>query len=345
MIDIIKNNIETSLAEFPQKIDKLYSLNKISPLLFESIAEYIRRPGKRIRPLLFVIGYLGFAKKQAAGLYTSALAIELLHDFMLIHDDIIDKSDTRRGRPSMHKMLNNYLKKYKDLKFNGQDLSIVIGDVIYAIAVKTFLSVKENMARKEKALNKFIEAAMFTGAGEFIELINGLKLIEKITKEDIFKIYDYKTAYYTFSMPLVAGAILGGAKPAQIKKLYAFGVCLGRAFQIKDDILGIFASEKKIGKSVLCDLQESKKTLLIWQAYNSANVETKTIIKNILSKKKVTKPDLLTMRKIITETRARDYAKKEVESLIKKAETIISSSKIKDKYKKILISYPQQLLK
>ena len=114
---------------------------------------------------MFVVGYLGFAKKPARNLYASALAIELLHDFMLVHDDIIDKSDTRRGKPSLHQVLNHYLKDPPEaIKFNGQDLAIVLGDIVYALAIHAFLSIKENPQRKDQALRKLIEATVYTAS-------------------------------------------------------------------------------------------------------------------------------------------------------------------------------------
>ena len=344
MYNRIKNKIDRELKKFATNINNLYSLSSISPLLSKCIKDFMLREGKRIRPILFVTGYLGFAKRPAPGLYTSALSIELLHDFMLIHDDIIDKSDKRRGKPSMHRMLDNYLFGYKDIKFNGIDLSLVVGDVMYAIAIKTFLSIKEDMCRKEKALNKFIEAAIYTGSGEFIELFSGVKNIDKITKQDIYKIYDYKTAHYTFSAPLSIGAVLAGAPENQIDKLCQSGIYLGRAFQIKDDILGLFASERKIGKSTLSDLQEAKRTILIWYAYNNSNKKAKLLIKRLLSKKKVNKLDLLRMREIIKQSGALKFAKKEISHLRKKAEDLINSSKIQENYKDSLLRYPEELL-
>ena len=244
------------------KLDELYSLSRISPLLFKTIKDYILRKGKRVRPTLFIIGYLGFKKNPAPGLYASALSLELLHDFLLAHDDIIDKSDVRRGKPSMHRVLSDYLRKYKNIKFGGEDLTIAAADIMYAMAIHTFLFIKENRQRKEKALRKLIEAAIDTGSGEFAELLYGIKDIKNLNKQDIYRIYDLKTAYYTFSCPLSAGAILAGAKKQQTDLLYNYGIYLGRAFQIKDDILGIFGNENKIGKSTLTDLREGKKTLL-----------------------------------------------------------------------------------
>ncbi|MBN3038545.1 MAG: polyprenyl synthetase family protein [Candidatus Omnitrophica bacterium] len=340
----IKNIIDKSLKNYIRYLDNRYSLSKISPVLFRHIAEFITRDGKRVRPTLLVAGYLGFAKKKAPNLYKTALSIELLHDFMLVHDDIIDKSDTRRGKPSMHKMLGNYLKRFKNIKFSGQDLAIVSGDVMYAMAIDTFLSIKENMQRKEKALKQFIQAAVFTGMGEFIELIGGTKDIAKITKEDINKIYDYKTAHYTFACPLSTGAILAGARQKQTGILYKYGIYLGRAFQIKDDIIGLFGKEKKIGKSNLTDLQEAKKTLLIWYAFKNSGKKTRQKIRKILGKNNVNKKDLLEIRGIIVESGALDFARKEVSVLIKKAKAALKASDIHPKQKAFLEQYSQKLL-
>ncbi len=344
MLNEIRKKIEKELIKFIRRVDKLYCFKGLSPLLSKSIKEFTLRKGKRVRPVLFVIGYLGFCRKAAPHLYTSAISLELFHDFMLVHDDIIDKSDTRRGRPSMHAMLNSHLKRFRNIKFNGQDLTIVIGDVMYALGILAFLSIKENMERKEKALKKFIEAAVYTGSGEFIELLYGIKGIENITKSDILKIYDYKTAYYSFAIPLVTGAILAGAKDNQIKKLYEYGIFMGRAFQIKDDIIGMFGSEKKIGKPLLTDLQESKKTLMIWYGFRNSNAKDKSVIKIILSKEKVTRDDLLKMREIIISSGALKFAKNEISLLIKKAQRLISQSKMNLKYKTILNEYFKQLL-
>jgi len=344
MYEKMKNKVDKELKRFINNIDKTYSLNRISPLLSKCIRDFILRDGKRIRPILFVAGYLGFAKKAAPGLYTSALSIELLHDFMLVHDDIIDKSDTRRGKPSMHKMFNIYLSRYKKIKFNGIDLGIITGDIMYAIAIKAFLSIKENMDRKEKALKKFIEAAIYTGSGEFIELLGGINHINKITKEDIYRIYDYKTARYTFSTPLETGAILAGADIKQTNKLSNFGVCLGRAFQIKDDILGIFGDEKKIGKSTLSDLQEAKKTLLIWYAYRNAERDNKKLIEKIFTKGRVNRTDLTTIRRIIRQSGALTQAKNEIRLLLNEAQKLLSSSSIGHKSKMFLMNYAKKIL-
>ncbi len=340
----IKNRLDSELGNLINSMDKTYSLGEISPLLIKSIKEFVLRDGKRIRPLLFIIGYLGFSKKAAYGLYKSALSMELLHDFMLIHDDIIDKSATRRGKPSMHALLNNYLKGLSRLKFNGEDLAIVLGDVIYAIAINAFLSIKEDPGRKEKALKKFLEAAMYTGTGEFIELLCGAKGLGRIKKEEIYRVYDFKTAYYSFASPLSIGAILAGAKENQVDNIFKYGVCLGRAFQIKDDIISMFDTEEKTGKPSLTDLQEGKKTLLAWYAWQNSSAKEQSIIKKVFAKRLVNKKDLFTMRKIIRDSGALDSTKKEIKTLAKEAQNYNGASGIKPKYRGLLDKYCSQIL-
>ena len=341
----MKIRIEKELVSYVKTVDKLYSLNNLSPILFKNIKEFICRPGKRVRPILFCIGYLGFSKITPSGLYRSALSLELLHDFMLVHDDIIDKSDMRRGAPSMHELLNRYLNSNKKAKFNGEDLTIVIGDVMYAMGLDAFLSVKEDLKRKEAALRKLISAALYTGSGEFIELLLGIKPIQKVTQEDIYKIYDYKTANYTFASPLTMGSTLAGAENNQTEKLFSYGLLLGRAFQIKDDIIGTFGEEREIGKSNLTDIKEAKRTLLIWYAFNHAGKNDKLTIKRIMEDKSSNNTELLKMRKIIVESGALTYAENQIKYLFSKANMKLHGLTMDTRYKEALHNFSQEILK
>ncbi|MFA5144516.1 MAG: polyprenyl synthetase family protein [Candidatus Omnitrophota bacterium] len=344
MISRIKNRIERELACYIRDVDKTYSLSNISPVLYDSIKNFLSRKGKRVRPTLFVAGYLGFTRKPARGLYRSAISLELLHDFLLVHDDIIDRSATRRGQPSMHEMLNKYLVKYKNIKFTGEDLTIVIGDVMYALALEAFLSIKEPWLRKEASLRKLIQAALYTGSGEFVELLYGARNIDTVTKADIYKIYDLKTANYTFASPLSMGALLAGAEKKQIDILFNLGIYLGRAFQIKDDCLGLFGKERNTGKSGLTDLKEAKKTILIWYAYNKSSEKDKLTIKRIFAKNKIDKNDLLITQRIVSASGALEYAEREINALTKKADYLAARSKMRLPYKSAIIDYSKEML-
>ncbi|MBU1999235.1 MAG: polyprenyl synthetase family protein [Candidatus Omnitrophota bacterium] len=340
----IKKRIEEELPKYIENTNKQFGFNKASPLLFRGLKNFALGAGKRIRPTLFIIGYLGYAKKTPPGLYQSALALELLHDFLLIHDDIIDKSDTRRGQSSLHKYFDNNLKSYGNIKFSGTDLAIVAADIMYALSINAFMGIRENHERKEAALRKFISSAIYTGTGEFIELIYGTNKLRNISLEDIYKIYDLKTARYTFASPLSIGATLGGAGQKEIDLLFTYGLYIGRAFQIKDDIIGTFSKESAIGKSNLTDLREAKKTILIWHAYNNSDVKTKSEIEKILSKINAGKTELIRMRKILTDSGSLDYAQRQINLSLAKAKSFLSRSKISQRCKKALSGYCHKIL-
>ncbi len=344
MLCKIKNRIDQELINFSRRIVTDKRLRSAPPLLLRQVKEFILAKGKRLRPVLFVLAYMGYTKKAARGLYTSALSLELLHDFLLIHDDIIDKSDMRRGKPSMHRRLSRLLPRHRRLKFNGEDMAIVIGDVVYAISMYAFLSIKEDPIQKEKALKRFIEAAIYTGSGEVLELLSGIKRMEDMTRRDIYNIYDFKTSYYSFASPLSGGAILAGANKREAEQMVKCGISLGRAFQIKDDILGMFGEIKDTGKSPLTDLKEAKKTILIWHAYHAASSTDRRLIKRIFVKRDVKRADLLKVRKIVIKSGSLDYAEREVRRLTRKSLQIIKNSCMRTNYKNALVTYIQELL-
>lgn len=344
MLKHLKNRVNEELISLLSETEKNYKLSAFSPVLFHSIKNFILREGKRLRPLLFLLGYLGFSHRRPPGLYRSAAAIEILHSFFLVHDDIIDRALLRRGKPSMHQLFNRHLKKYKKTKFTGEDLAIVTGDIIYALALAAFLAIKENPRRKEDALRRFIEAAFYTACGEFADTFSSIKDVRETTLKDIYRIYDYKTAVYSFVCPLTTGAVLGGASSADIHQLAQYGISIGRAFQIRDDILGIFGSAGQTGKSSLTDLQEAKRTILIWHAYNHSLPKEQGLINDVLSKNKVRQSDLTAMQEIIRAAQSRDYAEKEIARLLQCSTDVLSSVKMKQRYKDILIKYSGELL-
>ena len=152
MIDILKANIDRSLATFMDRVKKDYKFHLVNPILYESIREFSLRKGKRIRPLLLILSYMGYSDKNkriSSSLYRASTCIELLHNFMLIHDDIIDRSSLRRGKPTLHKLLGKTVKA-TDREKLGYDLGIIAGDIVYALAIDAFLSIKEDPERKER---------------------------------------------------------------------------------------------------------------------------------------------------------------------------------------------------
>ena len=338
MIEQIRKNIDKSLASFLNKVKKDYKLHLVSPLLFESIREFTLRKGKRLRPLLLILTYKGYApasQKISRKLYNASTCMEFLHNFMLIHDDIIDRSDLRRGKPTMHKILEGTVQT-RDPDKLGIDLGIITGDIVYALAIDAFLSINEPSERKERALKYFIQTAAFTAMGEFIDTVSGVKSVKDVDEREVFLNYTLKTARYTFDCPMVTGAILAGAQDREIKKISRFGILIGQAFQVQDDIIGIFETEATIGKSILTDLTESKKTLLVTHAFSVLQGKAKKEFLNIFAKKTKTLKDLETVKKIFVKTKSLDYALEAVHARLNESQKILNSLEMNEEYRSLL---------
>ncbi|MDD5070140.1 MAG: polyprenyl synthetase family protein [Candidatus Omnitrophica bacterium] len=331
MYQQIKTKLDQELESFVNQIEKKYSLNKISLILSETLREFLLSGGKRLRPFLLITAFNGFSKKQVPGLYKTALASELLHNFILIHDDIIDNSDLRRQKPSIHEIFRKKISAYKNPRFNEKDLALLAGDILYALAIRTFHSIKVDCRLKQKALLRFTKAGVNTGYGEFKELFWSLETIDKISEKDIYAVYDNKTSLYSFSAPLTSGAILAGAKKGQIDLLHKLGLLLGRAFQIENDIKGLFDKTPGREKNPSDDLMGSKKTLLICKAYKESKTKNKKLIEKTLRKKRIDLTDLFRIQNIVRQTGSLDYAQKKIKDLINDSLGLIDKSGLRNK--------------
>jgi geranylgeranyl diphosphate synthase type I len=261
---------------------------------------------------------------------------------MLIHDDVIDNSSLRRGKPTLHKMFDHKLLLPDKAKI-GKDLAIVAGDILFALAIASLTSVKEDCRRKEETLKKLAETAAYTGAGEFIDIVSGHQDIDDLTEDRIFLNYTLKTARYTFECPLLMGAILAGAPAAQQKELSQLGLAAGQAFQIYDDMLDLFAAQDVIGKPVLTDLNESKKTLLVFKAYSNLRGKPRARLRRILEKNTKTLADLDALRRLIISSGSYTFCLEMMEKLQKKAVRLCEKLKMKEAHRKALGSIIEKL--
>lgn len=338
MLDKLRRKIDTSLATFLAHVKKDYKLHLVDPILYNSIREFSLREGKRIRPMLLILSYLGYSKqdkKIPPSLYNAATCIEFLHNFMLIHDDIIDCSNLRRGKPTMHRLLNRTIPCAAPDKL-GTDLAIIAGDIVYALAIDAFLSIKEDPRRKERALHYFIQTAAFTAMGEFIDTVHGVDTLDHVKEKDVFLNYSLKTARYTFDCPLVTGAILAGAPEKDIKKLARFGLLIGQAFQIQDDIIGVYETEEAIGKSILSDLDEKKKTLLIVHAYAHLKGKNRRTFLQIFNRSKKRIKDLKIIQEILIHSHSLSYALNCVKIRATEADGILKKLHLRDEYRTLI---------
>lgn len=338
MIDTLRKNIDASMAAFLKQVRTEYRLHLVNPILYDSILEYSLREGKRIRPMLLLLAYLGYSrpgKTLSPSVYRASTCIEFLHNFMLIHDDIVDSSDLRRGKPTMHRLLRRAVRCSNPGKL-GTDLAIIAGDIVYALAIDAFLSINEDPSRKEAALKYFVQTAAFTAMGEFVDTVHGVDHLKNIEEKDVFLNYALKTARYTFDCPLVTGAILAGSPHREIRKLAAFGLHIGEAFQIQDDVIGMFATEKEIGKSVLSDLEEQKKTILVVHARDHLGGRDKTLFKKLFLKEKKTLHDLEVIKGLLVKSQSLHYALRAVSVREEKSRDILRKLGMNSRHKELV---------
>lgn len=285
--------------------------------------------GKRIRGALLCQAYFGVGGKEKKKILKVAAAIELVHLFLLIHDDIIDRGDLRHGQKTLHKIFGKKNGKNisdEDARHFGQSVAMIVGDMLYAIANKIIL--ESGFASKELALAlsqlQKIVAMTIIGQSQDIAIEHKGKASEK----EVLAMYENKTARYTFEGPLYLGAILAGCEDRKtFQAMSCYAVPVGIAFQIQDDMLGVFGSEKKIGKSVASDIEEGKLSLMVVKARGDSGVQQRKQLDAILGKKKLTVKEIKAFQNILTETGSLQYAqdlatqyfseaKKEIEKII-----------------------------
>ncbi len=269
-----------------------------------------------IRSILLILSWQAYSSDSTDRVISAAAGLELLHACALIHDDIVDKAEQRRGGPSMHLLLNENTGK-------GKELAIVTGDILYGMGLKLFMASDAELSLKYPAVDEVLRAAFITGIGEFSELIYEHKKIEDLTREHILKMYDHKSARYTFTCPMLAGSILAGAPEKDRGKIATAGRLMGTAFQIRDDIIDITVNKK--GRDPYEDLVRKKKTLLMYYTYVSGHKTAKDSIREFLSLDSPGEEDCRNILKLYRKSGSIDRAEKEIADLAGEAEKILFS--------------------
>lgn len=335
-----KSKLEHFKVGFDIELQK-YLLSKeeeykeISPFIydfFKNISEFTLRGGKRLRPALLNCAYLLFGGDKKDEITKLSVFVELIQSYLLIHDDIFDNSDTRRKGPTFHKIYENYSinNGWQDSSHFGISLGVLGGDV--ALQLVNDIITKSDFldGRKNRVLGLVTKLTTDVLIGQIQDFILPFK--EMYSEADIAQIHFYKTATYTFYMPLLSGAYLAGMEDndENIVYLKEYAKFAGMAFQVRDDILGVFGDEEKTGKPSVSDIKEGKKTLLILKAEENANESDLSTIKSLLGKKSLTDEEAEEFRNIIIRTGSLDYSKAKSEEYVTHAKNLLEKIKIRN---------------
>jgi len=338
MLDNYKRLVEKELdLFFKDKLEKADKIDPSSKQMIELLKEFTLRGGKRLRAALVYYGYRCFSNKNLKEIIKASVTMELIQSYLLIHDDIIDNDDLRRNGPTLHISYKNIAKrKYKKIDSNhfGLSMAILAGDICAAFANEIMAKLKIKEKNKIQALNVLNHSLHHVIYGQVLDVLSELRII---TNKDIEKIHRLKTATYTIESPLHIGALLAGAKQKHLKTLSNYAIPLGKAFQIKDDILGMFGEKEKVGKPVGSDIKEGKKNLLILKALESATPAQRQAIEEALGNQDLTKNQLNQVRAIVIKTGSLSYSQNLAKNLVKKAKSAIKSAKFRPVGKNFLL--------
>lgn len=343
-----------SLAEFQARFDlwlsrflqvRLRPAEELHPDLapfFSCLLEYSGRSGKRLRPFLVHLGFRAAVEASAVQTVDDVLplaaAAEMLHVFALAHDDVMDQSALRRGLPTVHRM---WAERHRsngwrgDADQLGASVAILLGDLalVLADACLDESAVPDRCLRQSREVWQAMREEVIEG--QFLD-VAASQLSHPAPEDQIRTILSLKSGKYTVERPLHLGACAAGASPQLLEAFTSVGIPLGQAFQIQDDILGLFGDSEATGKPADSDLKEGKSTLLVSRAYSAASPSDRLALMQAWGNPSATDEQIVGAKAAIKGSGALDFARSEAEALAGQARSALLAAPIPEDARLVL---------
>lgn len=278
--------------------------------LYEASRHLVDSGGKRLRPSMLLLAAQA-AGGEAQALAPAAVSIELVHNFTLIHDDIMDNADVRRGRPAVHKIW-------------GQSGAILAGDTLYSKAFQVLGMTAASPERILAAMNMLSRTCTAICEGQWLDM--EFESRERVTEQEYMEMIEKKTGVL-YGASAGMGAILVGASPEVVGAMDEFGRLTGIGFQLQDDVIDLMTPERVSGKRQGGDLIEGKKTLIMIHAF--AN----DVVVPVFGRKDASEEEISRSISILQESGSIDYARSRAEEMVvrgKRALDVLPSSPAKE---------------
>lgn len=338
----IRNQVNSSLVTFVQ-LENQY-LRAIGPELnpvADALERFMLDSGKRLRPIFAYVGLLGTGTSPNSEFIAAVSSLELVHVCALMHDDVMDASDTRRGAPSIHRAFEaRHLKEGltgSAAQF-GLSSAILLGDLALIWASKMLHQSGIKSEDLIRALPVYDEMRVELMAGQYLDVYEQALATQSV--ERAMRVARYKSAKYTIERPLHFGAQLGSVPSRNIENIIAkysgYGLPLGEAFQLRDDVLGVFGDPIETGKPAGDDLREGKRTVLMAATIERATDSAKSKIEKLFADPDLDDDGVAILRSIIVESGALNQIEDLIESLTIAALTAIRSDLIDPIAQKLL---------
>ncbi len=283
--------------------------------------EFSLRGGKRFRALLVLAGYHLVSGRDPTPAVPAAAALEHFQSWMLIHDDIIDHADTRRGGPTVHREVSALHARAGGVGASddyGVGVAITLGDLEEPYTLASLIDSGATPPRSLAAVRELIRMTRLTAYGQLLDLRNGTLDPSRVTERDVLEVHRLKSAYYTVASPLRIGAGLAGASRATLGELERIATDLGIAFQLRDDVLGAGFDAGAIGKSAN-DLVEGKRTLLVVRAWRSGSPEQRRALADVLGRPGASERRVERARQAIRASGSLAYSERRILALTRRA--------------------------
>ncbi len=321
--------VESKLSEVFSELDK--EAGEVTPHLnsIPYIArDYTLRGGKRIRAFLALVGFWSKAWGSGDVDTVSKLmaALELLQSYLLIHDDIMDMDELRRGGPTVHVWFRDECLKTcssSNCIHYGISQAITVGDYLEATAVENLAMLKLPSEAFEKLLVTYSKGLRKVAYGQYLDVLFSNLPLARVGENDILLVHKLKTASYTVELPLHLGAIASLKYTDKLlKELSSYAIPAGIAFQLRDDIIGLFGDPRTTGKPSGSDVKGKKKTLLVIRAYQLSSSKDKEFLEKVydeLPSEEITDEHVERVREIVKSTGSLDYNLKLIDELVSQA--------------------------
>jgi geranylgeranyl diphosphate synthase type I len=309
--------VEKALAGFlAHQRARLAAVDDALLPIADAVEEFVLGGGKRLRPAFAYWGYRGAGGADSEAVVATLAALELVQASALIHDDVMDGSDTRRGHRAVHRRFAGH---HRERGWRGDDgwfgaaAAILLGDLCLVWSDELLHAGGLDPATLAPARPVFDLMRTEVTAGQYLDLIS--QAAGDTSTERAGKVARYKSAKYTVERPLLLGAALAGAAPAVAAAYSAYGLPLGEAFQLRDDVLGVFGDPARTGKPAGDDLREGKRTYLVAAAFEGAGPAQRAELAARLGDPALDEAGVARLREIITDSGALRRAEERIATL------------------------------
>ncbi|MET8541510.1 polyprenyl synthetase family protein [Kitasatospora sp. NPDC004799] len=340
-VEDVRARVNAALAAFMDGQSVL--LDKISPQLVpaaDALRDFLLDGGKRLRPAFCYWGWRG-AGGPAGGatgeaIANAAAALELLQASALVHDDLMDRSDTRRGLPSVHRRFEALHRANGwrgDREQYGASAAVLLGDLLLIWCDELFL--RSGLAPAAVLAAKPVFDLMRTEVmlGQYLDVLEPVAgdSTDEGALDRAQTVLHYKSAKYTIERPLQVGALLAGAGPDLVEAYGEFGLPLGEAFQLRDDLLGVFGDPAVTGKPAGDDLREGKRTLLIAHAMRGLSAADARHLDERLGAPDLAAPEVAELRELVARSGAPELVERRIEELMRQSLAALEAAPLADR--------------